>query len=1407
MSSNKIILESTQSSKRVELTANGDGQANIIIPTSEETFNFYTVEEVENLLTNNLSSTKLLPIPVITSPTNMETDYTGGVTFEGENGQYVLQGTPKKVTTIFEFSKLKDFSTLFYSKKISSTTVENLSASDLINKGFLSLSESGDPIDTYYWVRCKVVADNNSSPWSEPVAFQMAKSRYDTPGNITISLEEIPASDWNSTQKTRTSSLQVYTGNVIFSIDSPVFLNGSPGIPTHVEFYIEGNGNNISIKLPYDTETLNYKQRLIPFVMATNNTYQVKYRFINEENGIISPYSTQRDITIPKPSLKIQNLDIVNSLSSTAPLRTVGVDNVFCDFGLLDNIRNKTLFSNSLLGNNLDDFLNYFDTYSINYKFTITPVQGGTPYIKEFIVPIDQISNNFYKGKMFTVDEYTLYNGQQYEVKLELLQNPDETYINNAIEIITDEIPGDDFPMSDTLLNPARENNTEKLGFFGEVRPQNLMPENIRFRGTFKENELYKEGDEVVKDKKLYVCKQPTVNTTTPYNNFSTDFQEITRDDTVNYERFYKSGLPTYKWLAKEIGLPVGKTIKMGVNADLINETTCSPVINETEGWIKCYNKSNQIIYIAKKPIATDISYRELYRRFLTSHGSRTIRIGLNYYNVRLLEYSPTENINHKYKTDTEKLNIENEYILFKSLLNGSLANYQGEDLGIVDFDSITFTAKGLIRNTKSSARFNTYYQELDEDKFDNVDNLDLLNNDTNDIISSSVRNRITYYRPVLELIRENVLPFRNSIETPGPTNLQYDKWSDTGYYGKVSSSSFMTSRELKSMLGLTTLNVYDKDIFFYKFYYHGMTLYIPSKPIGNNIKHTELAEKDALFGFDTLNFNYYGNIKFKVGTININNTYYVDTENSKEEVINGQGTFNFTEKGIFQELLTRVLDINPLTNTLNLDKWETDLHNNDFTAVATKDVLHNKSDLFKLTRFTIDNNGDLKPKISEETETNEFWPVIYIDTLNYNSDLNYDEWNVKPAVVTYKTITVKKNIVTPEVVERERPVIKTRVEYEDRVTTVINKVPNGKLSFPLVEKTSNDLYGILLFHTPKTDESVLSSPLYDRLNLNVRKTSGKIAINYSTKYKDMKEFIVKSLLTSDKNNLVPKPLHISRFFPSSVSCRNFITDMVPDTYNIAVIKNYLSDVPLTSPDKTLPYGMMFGSLSSTLSYMPVSSKYEIYNPSLGVSNKLSLIPVIQEREGAYKNTWSTCPDINGDDVTIPILSSFITYDEFTETGRIFLDGYCKYLASNMGLKVDQANIEASMKTIRDQYVFGVLGVDLNDLYHIPGNGVLTGTYADPLIKTFDPLYRMNKYFGTDSSFNTSDGKDFVDLLNPKEGYDEVEQTTTTRVPITVTYTEMERYQETIYKEETILESIQVPVITYLSIDTGLPSS
>lgn len=1407
MSTNKIILESSQSDKSIELTASGDGPANIIFPTSEEVFDFISVEEVEALLTNNLATTKLLPTPIITSPTNLQTDYIGGVEIEGPNGSYVISGTPRKVTTVFEFSKTRDFSTLFYSKRISSSGPENLPAEDLINKGFLSLTESGETPDSYYWVRCKIIADNNSSLWSDPVAFQTAISNYETPGNLTITLEDIDGSTWNKTEKTRASNVRVYTGNVNFNIASPGFLNGSPGTPTHVEFYIEGHGNNITIRLPYTQDSLNYKQRLIPFVMSPDFTYQVKYRFINENNGIMSPYSNTQTIAVPKPSLKIQNLDIVNSLSSTAPLRTVGVDNVYCDYGLLDNVNNRSLFNNSLLGNNLNTFLDYFNNYSLKYKFTISPVQGGAPLVKEFDVSLDQISNNFYKGKMFTVDNYTLYNGQQYEVTLELIQSPDETYINNTTETIIDEIPGDDFPMSDTLLNPARENNAEKLGFFGEVKPQNLMPDNIRFRGSFKENTTYTEGDEVVKDNRLYVCKQVSVTTTTPYNNFNTDFQEITRDDTTNYERYYRSGLPSYTWLAKEIGLPYGKTIKMGPNADLINQTACSPVINDTEGWIKCYNKANQIIYVAKKPIAMDISYRDLYRRFLTSHGSRTIRIGLNYYNVRLLEYSPTENIHHIYKNETEKLNVENEYTLFKFLLNGQLANYQGEDLGIVDFDSITFTGKGLIRNTKSSSRFNTYHQELLEENFDNVDSLNLLDNDTNDIISSSIRNRITYYRPVLELVRENVLPFRTPVKTPGPTNLQYDKWSDTGYYGKVTASSFLSSREIKSILGLSNLNVYDRDIFFYKFYYHGLTLFIPSKPIGNNITHSELAEKDALFGFDTLNFNYYSNLKFKVGSINLNNSYYLETQNTKLEVENGSGTFEFSDRGIFQELITRVLDVRSFNGTLELSKWESDTHDNDFTAVATKDLMHNKTDLYKLTRFQIEADGTVKAKIAEEDETNEFWPVIYMDTLDYNSDLNYDEWNVKPAVVTYKSISVEKTIVTEELVERERPVIKTRVEYEDRVTTIINKVPNGKLSFPLVEKTANDLYGIFFFFTDRTDSSYLGTPLYDRLNLNVRKTNGKIAINYSTKYKTITDYIVKSLVTSEKSGLVPKPLHIAQFFQSSVACRNFINDLVVDTYKLVIVKNYLTDKPLTSPNKDLPYGMMYGGISSTLSYMPVSPNYEIYNPTLGVSNELSLIPVLQEREGAYRNTWSICPDINGLDVTVPVLSSFIPYTDFTTKGKLFIDGYCKYLAANMGLKMDQTNIEASLKTIRDKYVFGVLGVDLTDLYHIPGNGVLTGTYADPLIRTFDPLYKMNKYFGNDSSINASDSSDFVDLLNPMEGYDEIEQTTTTRVPVTVTYTEMERYTETVYKEEIITESIQIPVIGYLSIDTGLPSS
>lgn len=1328
---NRIVLRTVDDNKELHLVSKGPRTATIVIPTHTTEFNFIDSVDIENIIASRLVSFSLLPKPVITSPLNQATDYTGGVTID-QNYSLPSTNTGYEVTTLFEISKTLTFTDFVVRKAKKERNIASLSVDELRNTGITKYDHEGN-INIYY-VRARIFYKDYVSEYSDPIAFSYTNDSFQTPTLSTCDIEEVNGR---------------YTGNIKFIITPPMTQFGSPGTPNIIEIHVKESSQGDFTVIERDYTEPAFSLRMIPFIMYPGHSYHIKLRYKNTLNGLCSPFTTLITKTIATPRLHTVNLDIVQSVSAISSFPTIGVENIKSDYDYLENIFNP--MDDVILPDNLKNshVTNLTGGY-LKYVFSLFR-NGLSEYSRTFTKKLEDISKDYYKGEMFTVDDFNFNLNTEYTLKLNIdlfkSNNSSGSEISPMLDTTTfttsnfkNNIPNDGLSRPITTYN--------SLNFYGEITESKLMPASIRYTGEFDSGRRYRQGDEVIYNNELYVYTgaERTIQTIT-----DPDMLKITDS---NFNNIYKSGLPRYSWLAKEIGLPVGVTVEIDKEGNIINRDICSPVVNDTEGWIKAQNKSNQIIYIAKKPIVTNIPYKELERRFLTGHSSRTIRLGNKYYSVRLIEYSPNSSISPSYSLST-KNNVENETGLFSELFL-NLNTYTLQDLGILNEETMFYGAEMVIMN-KDSGRIETDIRQIKSSELD--------------------LNELVAYRPVLEYLQEGYLPFRKPKDLPGTNILTYDKWSDTGYYGSLTSNSLVTGNEIKSMLGLLNLNVENNNILFHKFYYHGLTIYIPSKPIGNGVTFKELAKADAIYGTDDRN------IKFNI----ISSDYVISLLSGSRDYSGGES------KGLLYELLGRVSTTlnEKIKPVCNLSKWTTteEFDHSVLDGVYLKDIASEN------VRYTM-NNGDMSQIPSDGDGS--YLPIIIAETLDLSQDLKYASETYKTPTITMQDVTVRKSVITKESITKERAELKTKLVTKIKWVTRIKKIPNGKITFTKTSKNKDDTFGVILYYAAKTDNAYLANKLYDKTMLNVAKYKGTLGIQYSDKFTSIDNFMLRSVMSLNKNKLVATPLHINKTFSNSTQLKNYIRELAHGEYSLCSLKNYVPDIPNTSEDRSKPLGMMFGNISSSIMYYILPSTYDLYPPTANVNGKMNISPVINYLDGKYKNSWTSMLDRNDVTVSVPMLNSFLPYDAYTTTGKELIDAYIKYIAVDLGLDLSGSNFDVSIDNVKKNYVFGVIGVELTTLYYLDGNGIVYGDMYSPLLKQFTNEYRLPLYFGT-SGTAFSKGNDFTDIMNPIEGYDEIElDPEPVEYQVEEQYTEYVPYVTEEYVEKFVEEVVRVPILTYV---------
>lgn len=608
--------------------------------------------------------------------------------------------------------------------------------------------------------------------------------------------------------------------------------NGEPGI-THIstswKIYKKVKDDVYDIIYNIDEDTNNLTSIVIRDIIPSKVSHGDEFLVSCQYHGSSQTYSLESD------KYSTRSLGIL-----VKPTKSIDIYPIELNISDLTFIVDNEYYI-SIDGVELQQSLS--DLESFEWELETTDLQTT---IKKFT----STSNKFEipAGEIFPGRTYKIRN--RYKHKILGYSEFKETTFTTKSEFVS---------FSDKLSVPIKTTNDS--AYFGEIPWNQLMSENVKYRGEYEPTLTYNIGDEIKKEGEYYIC----VEQTTSANNFDRCFKKSTHSSSQD---IYKSGLPTMTWLLNNIGL----------NPYLNNTDDnyhSSSLINETSGWIKVRNSRKQILYIAKKPIMNNISINDLIDKDLFHPRRKTVRIGDNLYYIRILvsnlevgydSLDPLytgENFNDNYR-HSEPIDYNEDELLIQ-LMNSKLSTYDPVDL------EMPLTYKEIIYNVD-----NIYSYKLDQ----SGGQVSI----SSQIIPYADERNLTF-RPVLELIPPENHPFKNistrlpksldTVENDGLFNPEdyYDKYLDAGYLGYVSVDDLITSEALDLQTGLNS-NKSIPIMGWYKFYYRGLVYFVPNGVNFKNITYTNVLRNNMLTPTPRFNYNVSSD-KIKFGKIFHNGIIY----------------------------------------------------------------------------------------------------------------------------------------------------------------------------------------------------------------------------------------------------------------------------------------------------------------------------------------------------------------------------------------------------------------------------------------------------------------------------------------------------------------------------------------------------
>lgn len=1325
----KMYFTDQTGKRRFTLTSNNTRDIVLKLKSDGAILTEAAIREEIKLWTNLPRELNLLEV---ITPSDGETNFSGTITLRLDKNQVTLNG---KYYVQFEVNRSLDFRKPDFSITKTGSTIPTLSFSEITGIDF----RSNEPI----YVRAKLfnVDLNNkigySTEFSSPIKFYPIQSSYSAT-NVSV---EVNQDD----------------GSLLYSFDKYGVSVGKPPVPNKVEVTIRDVASGSSETYTYDVDgskafTVKTPSNFVGRFILPSKTYDFTFvlKYIGDDGVVSSPNLTVTTIRqgTSTTSGSRASIGLVDFTVDSYGMITNGLSMAKQPTFFIKNIKSKYNFLAApstnmfIIGN--DNTLQ--DTIRAGgLKYTIKVYEGDVTGNLQGATPVATLTKTerLYDLANSSDRDFLVTCNQTLRLSTLHTVSVNIRYMSNATNDTLSPLAYE-FTASKTFTTPTTyvANDVDNLttartynnvSYYGELR-ENLLGQSVWYRGKYVPNKQYISGDEVDFNGVFYRCVNGigTENVTDP--SLSPLFANVTLDSNI---------LPKGDWLLKKLGIPCANPIHLDINGDIVREPNVDDSNNSTEGWIKAQNKENQMVYISKKPFVTSMSLLELKRRGLLGSSSRTIRLGTKVFKVRLLENTHTPLITEEFETTK----TQNELDLYQYLFT-NLHTYQVEELGLKDSGTILLS-NGKMDYTKQSIGINISTSKVDYET---------------DTKGSLII--------VLEEILKGYEPYYKAIPQAPIGELTYDAGSDTGYYGTASIQDVITPYELKMLYGLDSLVIEDTNLFYYKFYWHGQLVYIPSKPLGK-IKVKDIKNARLFYGHDNTKSFRAGNVNIKATLLNATASYFMfDADKTNQLEIDS----------LLTDLIFRVTT-----------EYDNGL-NNIYTDARDKFINQDYLSLSKysiLLKDVINDGVDgkdyliLKNKVLEAVDEEalvDYYPVLVTDCIDYSNDLTYPTGQYRQYVVTKEQRTITETYLDKEMVTKKREVTKTRDVLMEREEVTIVKTPTGEFTINEVEKTSNYDYCMIMYFAPKTASAYLKVPLYSKQALNIKKSNKNNTVFYSENMRSYTDYLAKSVMVENDKKLTPTPFHTNIFFPSLDDGMNYISNLTTET-NMMKISNSNPEKP--NNVNGMPGSLVCGNVSSSEMAFIYNSNFSLSNPELDVGTAVNDQVSIDFSRGKAINSWAQILDSSSNIVPIPFLSPYIGYETLTPDGKNIVDNFYGYIKSN--------NITT---TPVEDLCFGFVIVDSSNLKYLK-DGMVTGTIYTPDIVSLADDYIIPEYFGrTDDS--RSDGTDYLDVLNKVEVF--ITEEIVQKVPYyeTVTYVDIETYQEEVYVEKTREKVVYVDVIKYI---------
>lgn len=383
-------------------------------------------------------------------------------------------------------------------------------------------------------------------------------------------------------------------------------------------------------------------------------------------------------------------------------------------------------------------------------------------------------------------------------------------------------------PVEDGLENPETVYNN--CAFYGEILKDKCMDEHISYVGVWKRENKYLRYQEVSRDNNLYICVLNTPTDTQDY-----DFNQYFKDVTSVQHEFYKSGIPTPRWIIDYLEINPNQT----GGPDEIYKN----FINKDTSWLKLQNQKGKILYVTKQCILDKLSVNDLIKADLYHPRRKTVRIFNRLYYVRTLVSTLEQGYDtpdpqhfenkafNRYFSGRDPISYGEDKML-EYLVTNKLAGYSPSDLDIPqdDYTELIYTHNKLC-GYRAYASINGY-----------------------SIINSALDDpnaKVFSLRLVLEYIPETEHPMDHiSARLPGnntPEEDKTDKWGEVAFLGIVSVEDFVGSAvidartDFNSFKSVPILN-------WLKFYYRGLIYYVTLGDAFVGVNFNELNEANMVY-------------------------------------------------------------------------------------------------------------------------------------------------------------------------------------------------------------------------------------------------------------------------------------------------------------------------------------------------------------------------------------------------------------------------------------------------------------------------------------------------------------------------------------------------------------------------------